>query len=368
MPVYFLLPELYGFGQAGLSGGALSNFLLACDMGKQTDLHVAPITGGSVYERPVDPSLPFSVTPPHFRSRSRFTYFLERSIFYKKRVKRLIAGNAKGSLIATRSAIPYACSLSRRYGLSLAIVCRAYEDLEQAGIRGYSDRVSIYRKLDGSFNRLAIRQAYRRANVIVTNSVFMKNQIEEGFQTSSPIHVLPPKMDLARRVPGSTSVDKIGFFNKGLRKGGQLIDEISARMPDKTFLIYGEPLDCSPGAGNIEQKGYEADREHLFAGSDLFLLPSMWDEPFGRVAAEALWSGKPVLASKRGGLPEAAPDPFFQVQGFDADEWVARIRYLENNIETCNHHIREAQKKLQRTVSPEAHKQGVRELLEQLHT
>ena len=34
------------------------------------------------------------------------------------------------------------------------------------------------------------------------------------------------------------------------------------------------------------------------------IVPSRWPEPFGRVALEALMMGTPVVASKRGGLPE----------------------------------------------------------------
>jgi glycosyltransferase involved in cell wall biosynthesis len=36
-------------------------------------------------------------------------------------------------------------------------------------------------------------------------------------------------------------------------------------------------------------------------------VPSLWDEPFGMVAAEAQMNGVPVIASNCGGLPEVAP-------------------------------------------------------------
>jgi glycosyltransferase involved in cell wall biosynthesis len=35
------------------------------------------------------------------------------------------------------------------------------------------------------------------------------------------------------------------------------------------------------------------------------LAPSIWSEAYGRVVTEAQYSGIPVLASNRGGLPEA---------------------------------------------------------------
>jgi glycosyltransferase involved in cell wall biosynthesis len=45
----------------------------------------------------------------------------------------------------------------------------------------------------------------------------------------------------------------------------------------------------------------------LVAGASLVLVPSQWEEPFGRIAWEALARGVPVLASDAGGLAECVP-------------------------------------------------------------
>jgi glycosyltransferase involved in cell wall biosynthesis len=42
----------------------------------------------------------------------------------------------------------------------------------------------------------------------------------------------------------------------------------------------------------------------LFEKIDVLVAPSLWHEPFGRIAIEALAWGVPVIASRRGGLPE----------------------------------------------------------------
>jgi glycosyltransferase involved in cell wall biosynthesis len=46
----------------------------------------------------------------------------------------------------------------------------------------------------------------------------------------------------------------------------------------------------------------------VYASADIFVCPSAWDEPFGMVACEAMATGKPVIASRRGGLPEIVVD------------------------------------------------------------
>ncbi|TLS48310.1 glycosyltransferase family 4 protein [Paenibacillus antri] len=42
----------------------------------------------------------------------------------------------------------------------------------------------------------------------------------------------------------------------------------------------------------------------FYAIADVFVCPSRWKEPFGRVNLEAMASGVPVVATRRGGVPE----------------------------------------------------------------
>lgn len=53
--------------------------------------------------------------------------------------------------------------------------------------------------------------------------------------------------------------------------------------------------------GGVEKARYLAESKGL-------LFPVIWDEPFGLAVVEALISGTPVLASRRGSLPELIPD------------------------------------------------------------
>src|SRR5262249_30352162 len=56
--------------------------------------------------------------------------------------------------------------------------------------------------------------------------------------------------------------------------------------------------------GNVYVMANTPDPRQFFRISRLILMPSLWNESSGRVAAEAMINGLPVLASDRGGLPE----------------------------------------------------------------
>lgn len=51
--------------------------------------------------------------------------------------------------------------------------------------------------------------------------------------------------------------------------------------------------------------------QELMSQCDLTIVPSVWDEPFGRVIIESYSQGTPVLASRVGGIPEIIVDDHF---------------------------------------------------------
>lgn len=89
--------------------------------------------------------------------------------------------------------------------------------------------------------------------------------------------------------------------------------------PNARFLIAGECRDPKKFAGAYS----EADLERAFAGderfrylgyleqiqdlyhtSDIIVMPSRWQEPLGLIGIEAGACGKPVVATRSGGIPE----------------------------------------------------------------
>jgi glycosyltransferase involved in cell wall biosynthesis len=73
----------------------------------------------------------------------------------------------------------------------------------------------------------------------------------------------------------------------------------------------------------------ERDKPAFYTGARALLFPSDWPEPFGLVMIEALAAGTPVIALRRGSVPEVLVDG---VTGFicgDVDEMVAAVDRLD---------------------------------------
>jgi glycosyltransferase involved in cell wall biosynthesis len=90
-----------------------------------------------------------------------------------------------------------------------------------------------------------------------------------------------------------------------------------ARRAGLAVLVVGDIYDADYFASDVEPLlrpgewiGPVPRRElaELMARCAVLLMPVRWDEPFGLVAAEAQMAGCPVVAYRRGALPEVVPD------------------------------------------------------------
>jgi len=129
-------------------------------------------------------------------------------------------------------------------------------------------------------------------------------------------------------VPSARDPVFFTFVNPVQRKGMfffiRLADELSRRRPDIPLLILDAHGRAAQMVGAAAQRGIDlrrhanimlapkvaAPREFLRV-TRAVLMPSLWEEPFGRVAAEAQLAGIPAIVSDRGGLPEAVGDGGF---------------------------------------------------------
>jgi hypothetical protein len=109
----------------------------------------------------------------------------------------------------------------------------------------------------------------------------------------------------------------VTFVNPSLHKGlllfARLADMLGSRRPDIPVVVVqsghsGGALNAIPGLDfrrypQIMAAPPVPRPADYFALTRLLLVPSLWEEPFGRVAAEAMINGIPPLVSNRGSLP-----------------------------------------------------------------
>jgi glycosyltransferase involved in cell wall biosynthesis len=85
----------------------------------------------------------------------------------------------------------------------------------------------------------------------------------------------------------------------------------------------------------IESSGWVPFHEmsSIYKSSDICVIPSVWEEPFGIVALEAMAAGKPVIASRVGGLKDIVVDgeTGYLVKGGDVKGLTDRLDKLISN-------------------------------------
>ncbi|MEQ9607076.1 MAG: glycosyltransferase [Kiloniellaceae bacterium] len=135
---------------------------------------------------------------------------------------------------------------------------------------------------------------------------------------------------------------QVTFVNPHPVKGVDLAFRIAALCPEIPFrFVEGWPMNAEEQAAlaarvaahpNVSLQPRTHDMREVYRATHTLLVPSQWEEAWGRVATEAHYSGIPVLASDRGGLPEAV-GAGGRVLPHDAPaaDWAAALREFWND-------------------------------------
>ena len=121
----------------------------------------------------------------------------------------------------------------------------------------------------------------------------------------------------------------VTFVNPSLHKGlllfARLADMLGAKRPDIPILVVqsghsGGSLNAIPELDFSKYPQIMAappvpTPADYFALTRILVAPSVWEEPFGRVAAEAMINGIPPLVSNRGSLPHVIGGDFSEGGG-----------------------------------------------------
>lgn len=201
------------------------------------------------------------------------------------------------------------------------------------------------REIRRDYPLLAARHA-RRADAVVTISHYTARLIALTFSVPPErIFVCPPGAPVWHTLGRAPNIPRGGYIlfigTLDPRKHvGSLLDAYALaldRTPRLPPLVVAGAM--APGAeawaarwaqaplaGHVDYRGYvpDTEREALFAGARLLVLPSL-DEGFGIPALEAMSAGVPVLVSNRGALPEVTGDAGTVIDPDDTEAFAAAL-------------------------------------------
>lgn len=186
----------------------------------------------------------------------------------------------------------------------------------------------------------ALRNVVDAGCALVCNSEFMARRVLS--LTRCRAAVIYPSLESQFGVHG----DPDGFItmiNPYRVKGVDTFLAVAREMPDKRFLLVESWLLEPAGLAALRQRLADlpnvtfmhrvADVSEVYARTRLLLVPSIWEEAFGRVVIEAQSCGIPVVASHRGGLPESVGDGGLCVADYaSAPAWIAAIRPILDDL------------------------------------
>jgi len=195
---------------------------------------------------------------------------------------------------------------------------------------------SLFFVRDAEFEPAELKSIARLGVHFVCNSQFLAGKVRQT--TGRQASVVYPSLDASYGVDGDPG-GYITMINPHRVKGVETFLAIAARLPSEKFLLLEswkldetalvaltEKLVRLPNVRFIRRV---ADMPSIYGQTKLLLVPSVWEEAFGRVAIEAQSCKIPVVASARGGLPEAVGDGGILIDDYlDAEVWVQTIQQL----------------------------------------
>lgn len=202
-------------------------------------------------------------------------------------------GQSCQSCVARRSLVPGVLHGCYRGSLT--------QSMAAAGMARRAEKVLPSGMFDGHI-AISNHMAQYISRVVPHASVHVKYNPVAGPPTASSGGVCSPNHAIR-------SIDGLFVGRPTPEKGFDDFADVARRNPTRSFVCVGtEVPDEGRFPDNIRFRGVLSHHETLecMERSRYVLVPSRWQEPFGRVAAEAASRGAIPLVSRSGGLPEVA--------------------------------------------------------------
>lgn len=251
--------------------------------------------------------------------------------FFERRIRHQIE-KIKPDVIHVQDTyiLPATVKANRKFGIPLVVTIRN-SLLDETWDIMFSSPVSTMLKRR---NRVILKALAEVDGIIPISRYIQSELFEIGIENARiyQIYNLPPKLEkktlLSLKDNASSKPDSsvVHLFAPGclLRfKGFSVLiaafKDVIKSGANAELTIAGD----GPERGNLEKLATRLKVEkhirftgrvpfekiyELYSSCDIVVFPSNYPEPLGRVALEAMFFGKPVIASKVGGIPEMVRD------------------------------------------------------------
>ena len=175
--------------------------------------------------------------------------------------------------------------------------------------------------------------------LILTSSAFFRDRLRTEYGVNAQL--LHPAVNLERYRVARRTDEYITMVNPVAVKGVAPFLKVAAALPHRKFLVvegWGTPPAIveliRTRLPNVTYLERQIDMRTVYGRTHILVVPSQWEESFGRVITEAQVNGIPVLASKVGGIPEALGDGGILVEEItDPQAWLRGLSEIEARYE-----------------------------------
>jgi len=201
---------------------------------------------------------------------------------------------------------------------------RTPETCRPCSIDGMADEIKRWRFLSWTQEYIAARafmpgyysfliESIRHSKAVVVSNPLHVRQLE-GFHPD--VCIIPGGVNVedfsySPPAPKGVAEKKVILMSgrvEDTAKGMQTLREAGERLARERndFEIHLTHTDFSVNNDWLKAIGWRKHAEivELYREADICVVPSIWQEPFGLVAVEAMASGRPVCASRVGGLQD----------------------------------------------------------------
>lgn len=336
-PLISVASEIYlpGYNEKNIGGGAISNFHLFHYLSSFFDVHILTSIkhiGSKTFNS-------FGLTIHNHSITSVYNRGIIKDLFFRKemskKIQQLLFDINPKVVFAQTNSTNFTISICKRKNIKTVVLLRAFENFYYT-----ASYMELSKKINQVFKKAFFKKydfkAINNADLVIVNSKYMKDVVDNFFGINS--FVVYPPFEIDRYKNSRKKVkNNIGFLKPETKKGLNIVIDLAKNNSDLNFLCYGSFPSGFESVfkkyPNLLYQGWKK-QEEIFSNIDLLIVPSIWNEPFGRVVVEAIASGIIPITSDVGGLPEAVGNNDLTVSNpYNLKEWENKIRFFLNNKE-----------------------------------